>query len=63
VPSWFVFGDMDLNIPAALERFMSKRAGARRAHELPGGSHALTVSRPDAVTSMILEASELRAAA
>lgn len=62
-PSWFVFGDMDLNIPAALERFFAMRAGAQRAVELPGASHALAVSRPDAVADVILEATALRAAA
>jgi len=62
-PSWFVFGGMDLNIPAALERFFAKRAEARRAIEIPGASHALAVSHPDAVARLILEASELRAAA
>jgi pimeloyl-ACP methyl ester carboxylesterase len=63
IPSWFVFGDMDLNIPAALERFFAKRAGAKQALELPGASHALAVSRPDAVAGVILEATALRAAA
>ena len=28
VPSWFVFGEEDRNIPAALQRFMAERAGA-----------------------------------
>lgn len=63
VPSWFVFGERDLIIPAALHRYMADRAGARRTLEVPDGSHALTVSRPDAVVSVIVEASELRAAA
>jgi pimeloyl-ACP methyl ester carboxylesterase len=62
-PSWFVFGDADLNIPAALERFFARRAGANVALELPGASHALAVSRPDAVVGVILQATELRAAA
>jgi pimeloyl-ACP methyl ester carboxylesterase len=62
-PSWFVFGDADLNIPAALERFLAKRAGAVQAVALPGASHALAVSRADAVVGVILQATELRAAA
>jgi pimeloyl-ACP methyl ester carboxylesterase len=62
-PSWFVFGDADLNIPAALERFFAKRAGAHAAVELAGASHALAVSRPDAVAGVILQAAELRVAA
>jgi pimeloyl-ACP methyl ester carboxylesterase len=62
-PSWFVFGDLDLNIPAALHRFMAKRARARGTLEIPGASHALAVSHSDATVRVILEATELRAAA
>ncbi|TWF74943.1 pimeloyl-ACP methyl ester carboxylesterase [Pseudonocardia hierapolitana] len=56
IPSWFVFGSEDLNIPAALQRFMAERAGSRGTYEIPGASHALSVSRPDAVTAAILAA-------
>jgi pimeloyl-ACP methyl ester carboxylesterase len=56
IPSWFVFSDQDLNIPVALHRWMAERAGARGARELPGGSHALSVSQPAAVTESIREA-------
>jgi pimeloyl-ACP methyl ester carboxylesterase len=57
-----VYGELDRNIPAELERFMADRAEAERAIELEGGSHALSVSRPDAVAELILEAASLRAA-
>jgi pimeloyl-ACP methyl ester carboxylesterase len=60
VPSWFVFGDADLNIPVALHRFMADRAGAKVSRELAGASHALTVSEPEAVTATILEAVAVR---
>jgi len=56
IPSWFVFGDDDLNIPVALHRFQADRAGAKGVREVPGGSHALTVSDPGSVTVSILEA-------
>jgi pimeloyl-ACP methyl ester carboxylesterase len=56
LPSWFVFGEADLNIPAALERYFAERAGARGTREVAGASHALAVSRPDAVAAMIVEA-------
>lgn len=56
IPSWFVFSDQDLNIPVALHRFMANRAGAKGIREVPGASHALSVSRPDAVTASILDA-------
>ncbi len=56
IPSWFVFGEQDRNIPAELVRFEAERAGARGATEVAGGSHAISVSRPDEVTATILEA-------
>jgi pimeloyl-ACP methyl ester carboxylesterase len=56
LPSWFVFGELDLNIPVALHRFMAKRAGSRGSREAAGASHALSVSRPDAVVASILDA-------
>jgi pimeloyl-ACP methyl ester carboxylesterase len=55
VPSWFVFGGEDRNIPAALQRYMAERAGSRGAREIRGASHALGVSRPDAVIAAILD--------
>jgi pimeloyl-ACP methyl ester carboxylesterase len=57
-PSWFVFGDQDLNIPAEAHRFAAKRAGARSTREVAGCSHAITVSNPDAVAESILDAVE-----
>ncbi len=62
VPSWFVFAELDRNIPAEVERFMALRARAERTIDVPGASHALAVSRPDAVVHPILEAAALRAA-
>jgi pimeloyl-ACP methyl ester carboxylesterase len=56
IPSWFVFGELDLVIPAALHRFMADRAGPKGALEVAGASHALMVSNPDAVAAMILTA-------
>ncbi len=56
VPSWFVFGDLDLSIPAAAQRWMAERAGARRTLELAGASHAVAVSRPAETAAVILQA-------
>jgi hypothetical protein len=42
---------------------MALRARAERTIDVPGGSHALSVSRPDAVIHPILEAAALRAVA
>lgn len=58
IPSWFVVGDADQNIPAELQRFEAKRANARGVREVPGGSHAVAVSKPDEVVLTILEAYE-----
>lgn len=56
VPSWFVFGDEDRNIPVELIRSFVERSAARGAREVTGGSHALMVSQPHAVAEVILEA-------
>ena len=53
LPSWFLIGREDRNIPAALQRFMAERADARRAIEIPGASHAIAVSHPDATHDLI----------
>ncbi|MEV4125684.1 alpha/beta hydrolase [Nocardia sp. NPDC049707] len=56
LPSWFIFPDADFNIPVAAHRFMAERAGARATVEVPGASHALTISEPDAVAKVIVDA-------
>jgi pimeloyl-ACP methyl ester carboxylesterase len=56
IPSWFVYAELDRNIPAGAHAFMAERAGSRRTVEVPGAAHALPVSRPDEVAEMILEA-------
>jgi pimeloyl-ACP methyl ester carboxylesterase len=63
VPSWFVFGEQDQNLPAALHRFLAERAGARRTIEVPGASHALSVSQPEATAEVILEAATVAVSA
>ncbi|MFD2795049.1 alpha/beta fold hydrolase [Promicromonospora vindobonensis] len=56
IPSWFVFGSEDRNIPAELIRFMAERADARTSTEVPGASHAIAVSHPVVVAETILAA-------
>ncbi|WP_433381420.1 alpha/beta fold hydrolase [Actinoplanes sp. CA-142083] len=58
VRSWHVWGAADKNIPAEAMRFMAERAGAEQAQEIPGGSHALTVSQPGQVADLIHAALE-----
>jgi pimeloyl-ACP methyl ester carboxylesterase len=56
LPSWFVIGGQDRNIPPELQRFMADRAGARNAIDLPDASHAAAVSQPEVTARLILEA-------
>jgi pimeloyl-ACP methyl ester carboxylesterase len=56
VPSWFLIGEKDRVIPAAVHHFMAERAGARRTLEVPGASHAIPVSHPGATAELIREA-------
>jgi pimeloyl-ACP methyl ester carboxylesterase len=63
VPSWFVFGEEDRNIPPALQHHMAARAHAQRTTAVEGASHAIALSRPDATVHPILEAAALRVAA
>lgn len=63
VPSWFLIGEEDRIVPAALQRYMAERARAQRTIAIEGASHAIAVSRPDATVHPILEAAALRVAA
>jgi len=63
VPSWFLIGEEDRIIPAALQHYMAKRAEAHRVIEIPGASHAALVSHPDATAHLILEAAASRVVA
>ena len=56
LPSWFVFGDADKNIPVEGLRFMAERAGAVSVTEVPGASHSVMVSQPDHVAAVIRQA-------
>ena len=56
VPSWFIFGELDHNIPAGAHHVMAERAGARRTVEVPGASHVVPVSHPDETADLVLEA-------
>jgi pimeloyl-ACP methyl ester carboxylesterase len=56
IPSWFIFGSLDKNIPPAAHYFMAKRAGAKRTVEVKGASHVLMISHPGEVAQLIQEA-------
>ncbi|MBW4421137.1 MAG: alpha/beta hydrolase [Myxacorys californica WJT36-NPBG1] len=53
IPSWFIYGDRDLNIPAAVHSFMAKRANSRETLAVDGASHVVMVSHPNAVAEVI----------
>ncbi|MBC7590647.1 MAG: alpha/beta hydrolase [Salinibacterium sp.] len=56
VPSWFVFGEEDRNIPAGAHHAMADRAGARRVVQFPGASHVVGISHPAEVVKIVREA-------
>ena len=53
-PSWYLIVTDDRMIPPPAQRMMAERTGARST-EVPG-SHAIYVSQPDAVASLITQA-------
>ncbi|MBM7502785.1 alpha/beta fold hydrolase [Agromyces aurantiacus] len=56
LPSWFLFGSDDRNIPAQAHRFMADRAGSRKTVELEGGSHTVGIPEAEQVADLIREA-------
>jgi pimeloyl-ACP methyl ester carboxylesterase len=56
VPSCFIFGELDHNIPAGAHHVMAERARSRRTIEIAGASHVVGVSHPDETSRLILEA-------
>ncbi|WP_052351850.1 alpha/beta fold hydrolase [Deinococcus pimensis] len=63
IPSWFIFGELDRNIPVASHRFMAQRAKAREAVEIKGGSHVVGISSADTTANLILRAAAAASAA
>lgn len=61
VPSWFLFGELDHNIPVGAHRLMAERAEARRTVEIPGASHVVGMSHHAEATRVVLEAAEATA--
>jgi pimeloyl-ACP methyl ester carboxylesterase len=56
IPSWFIFGSLDKNIPEAAHKFMAQRANAKSTVEIKGASHVVMISHPDAVVALIDQA-------
>ena len=53
-PSWYLVATDDRMIPPPAQQFMSKRAGSTVVEEK--GSHAVYVSKPEAVAALIEKA-------
>jgi pimeloyl-ACP methyl ester carboxylesterase len=55
-PTWYLVATDDKMIPPDAQLFMAKRAGVTVAEAK--GSHAIYVSRPEAVADLIAQAAE-----
>lgn len=60
IPTWFIYGDKDRNIPPAAMAFMAERAKARQTIVVQGASHVVMVSHAPAVASLIEKAAAAR---
>ncbi len=56
VPSWFIYGDKDKNIPPVAMAFMAERAKSRGTVVVKGASHVVMVSHAPAVAGLIEKA-------
>lgn len=59
IPSFFLYGSLDKNVPPAVHAFMAKRAGARKTEEIMGSSHVVMMSHPDALVKLVDDADAL----
>ncbi|MFC4314411.1 alpha/beta fold hydrolase [Steroidobacter flavus] len=57
IPSWFIYGDQDRNIPPQALGFMAERAKSKHTEVVHGGSHVVMISNPKAVAKLIERAS------
>ena len=53
IPSWWVYGEADRNIPPAAMKWMAERAHARKVVTVPGASHVVMISHPHEVAGLI----------
>lgn len=53
LPSYFIYGTADKNIPSAALDFMAKRASSRKTVAIPGASHVVMTSHPAEVARLI----------
>ncbi|WP_208248349.1 alpha/beta hydrolase [Rhizobium sp. T1470] len=60
IPSWFIYGDADKNIPAKVLGWMAERAHSKGTVVVKGASHVVMVSHPDKVVQVIEEAASAK---
>ena len=60
LPSYFLYGTSDKNIPPAALGFMAERAKSRKTVKIDGASHSVLASHPDAVAKLIDEAASAK---
>lgn len=60
LPSYFIYGTGDKNIPAAALGFMAERAKSVKTVAVPGASHVVMTSHPKAVARLIAEAAQAK---
>ena len=60
IPSWFVYGSADLNIPPAAQAFMAERAHSSKTVVVKGASHVVMVSHPAQVAALIEQAAQAK---
>jgi pimeloyl-ACP methyl ester carboxylesterase len=53
LPSWFIYGEKDKNIPAQALAFMAERAHSKQTVVIKGASHVVMVSHPEPVAKLI----------
>ena len=63
VPSWFIFGSEDRNIPGGAHQIMADRAGSKRTVEIAGASHVVGMSHVSETVELIREAASADALA
>ncbi|MDG4884742.1 alpha/beta hydrolase [Mesorhizobium sp. WSM4884] len=56
LPTWFIYGDGDKNIPPEALAFMAARARSRDTAVIKGASHVVMVSHPEPVARLIEKA-------
>jgi len=53
LPSWWVYGEADRNIPPAAMKWMAQRAQAKKVVTITGASHVVMISHPHEVSKLI----------